>query len=123
VSAGRSHAPRLPEGIYRQLADAYRRMAREARYRPAAPSDGLGNIAMPPEELLLDAEAEDYARRWWRDEEDGAFTVGCCNHSTRPATVFAIEAARCLCGGADATALRLLRMAAGDVRRDRRAGS
>ncbi len=44
-------------------------MAREARYRPAAPSDGFGNITVPEDELDLDAEARAYAERWSREEE------------------------------------------------------
>jgi hypothetical protein len=51
----------------RQIAAAYRRMAAEARYRPAAPSDGLGGITVPVEQLGLDAEAIRYARNWWAE--------------------------------------------------------
>ncbi len=98
-----------------QIGCAYRRMAAKARYRPAAPSDGLGNITVPVEELVLDDEAERYARHWTSEENEGAFYIGCCNYSTRPATIFAIEAARLLCGGADDVARDLLRMALDDL--------
>lgn len=98
-----------------QIADAYRRMADEARYRPQAPSDGLGNITVALEQLDLDEEAETYARHWWTQEDDGEFYIGCCNYPTRAATVFAIEAARCLCGAQDDVALELLRMAVAEL--------
>ena len=79
-------------------------MAGEARYRPAAPNDGMGNITMPIEELLMDEEAESYAKGWTEQEDDRVFRIGVCNYPTRPATIFAIEAARSLCGGADGVA-------------------
>jgi hypothetical protein len=84
----------IPEPCLRQIEDAYRRMADEGRYRPAAPSDGLGNITVPLESLDLDKEASEYARQWWEQEDECEFTVGCCNYPTRAATIFAIEAAR-----------------------------
>jgi hypothetical protein len=86
-------------------------MAKEARYRPAAPSDGFGNITVPAAELDLEAEAREYAERWTAQEDDHTFTVGCCNWPTRPATMYAIEAARALCGCADDVALDLLKLA------------
>jgi hypothetical protein len=101
----------LPYDIEQQLASAYRRMDEEARCRPAAPSDGFGNITVPIEELNLDAEAADYARHWWEQEEQDTFFIGCCNYSTRPATVYAIEAARALCGANNDLARDLLQIA------------
>jgi hypothetical protein len=98
-----------------QIADAYKRMAHEAHYRPAAPSDGLGNITVPVEKLDLDQEAQRYAGMWWHEEHGHEFFVGCCNYRTRAATIFAIEAARNLCGVADDVALRLLRMAVAEL--------
>jgi hypothetical protein len=99
-----------------QIANTYRRMAQEGRYRPAAPSDGFGNITRPVEELDLDAEARAYAARWWAQEDDRHFWVGCCNYTTRAATIFAIEAARLLCGcSGEGHALRLLKMAVADL--------
>ena len=98
-----------------QIEDAYRRMADQGRYRPAAPSDGMGNITVPLEDLDLDAEAKEYARRWTEEENKGLFYVGVCNFSTRPSTIFAIEAARNLCGVSDGAALRLLKMAAAEL--------
>lgn len=96
-----------------QIAGAYRLMASRCRYRPAAPSDGFGHITVPPNELDLDAECLDYARQWWAEEDDLKFYIGCCNYDTRPATIFAIEAARNLCAGSDGDELarKLLEMA------------
>ncbi len=102
-----------PGDIERQIATAYRRMAREARYRPAAPSDGLGNITVPDAELDLDAEARQYAARWWEQEDEHTWVLGCANYPDRPAMILALEAARLCCSGGDAPsyARRLLQMA------------
>jgi hypothetical protein len=105
----------FPRGCREQIEDAYRRMADEGRYRPAAPSDGLGNITVPLESLDLDKEASEYARRWWAQEDECEFRVGCCNYPTRAATIFAVEAARLMCSADDAAALRLLQMAVAEV--------
>jgi hypothetical protein len=100
-----------------QITEAYKRMATEASYRPRAPSDGLGNITVPVEELDLDAEADSYADRWWAEEDRGEYDVGVCHGSFRPATIFAIEAARLMCSGvgSEAHVMKLLRMAADDI--------
>jgi hypothetical protein len=107
----------LPTNIRKQIESAYRTMAEEGRYRPAAPSDGLGNLAVPVEELDLQAESAQYAEEWWAEEDSQSFDIGCCNHDTRPATIFAIEAARNLCAGTsgNAAALRLLKLAVKDL--------
>jgi hypothetical protein len=94
-----------------QLDHAYRQMAKVARYRPAAPSDGCGNITAPRAELNLGRECEDYAHRWWAEEDSHEFWIGCCDGRTRPATVYAIEAARNLCGASPDVARRLLQLA------------
>ena len=71
----------------------------------------------------LEREARDYARRWWKEEDNLKFFVGCCDFDTRPATIFAIEAARNMCAGVlgSRVALRLLKMAVkqleGEIRR------
>lgn len=96
-----------------QIEAAYRQMAGEARYRPSAPSDGLGTITVPLAELDLDVEATTYAHRWNRDEDSMEYWVGCCDYATRPAVIFAIKAVRNLNAGmfGRATALTLLKMA------------
>lgn len=100
-----------------QLEETYRRMTKKARYYPAAPSDGVGNIIG---EIDVEAEAEKYAEHWWTEESSFDFFVGCCNFRTRPATVFAIEAARQMCGGdgGNITALALLKMAVADLEKE-----
>lgn len=99
----------------KQIEGAYKRMADQARYRPAAPSDGLGNITVPLASLDLDEEAKLYTRRWTEEENTGQFQVGLCDYSTRPSTIYAIEAARNLCGVSNGTALRLLKMAVSEL--------
>ena len=101
----------MPRSAAEQLDRAYRTMARKARYRPAAPSDGMGHITVPLAKLDLGAECEAYAYRWWAEEDKCEFWIGCCDSPTREATVYAIEAARNLCGAAPEVALRLLRLA------------
>jgi hypothetical protein len=108
---------RIPDQCAEQIAEAYRRMATEALYRPMAPSDGFGNITVPVVELDLEAEERAYVSRWWAEEDALEFRVGCCDFRTRPATIFAVEAARQLCGGASQLARLLLRMAADDLER------
>jgi hypothetical protein len=107
----------MRDRTHTQIADAYRRMAAEARYRPAAPSDGCGSITVPVAQLDLDAEAATYARQWWTQEDERRFWIGCCHWPYRPATIFAIEAARLLCGGLGSQrhARHLLRMAAAEL--------
>ncbi|WP_416957791.1 hypothetical protein ACNKF0_09430 [Nocardioides sp. T5] len=103
-------------GPFEQVVDAYRRMASEVRYRPAAPSDGMGNMVMPEAELLLDEEAAAYARRWLAvEDDDGTFDVGTPDVDARPALVFTVEAARLTAGAVFEPAVQLLRMAADEL--------
>jgi hypothetical protein len=114
-----------------RFAQAYLIMAR-AKYRPAAPSDGLGNIQLSRSEQndqdALYLEAVKYAAAFNR-EEDGhdGFHIGCSNWETNRAFILAIEAARLLAGGGDDHALRLLRLAIKEItdankrRKERRA--
>jgi hypothetical protein len=95
--------------VAEQLDRAYRRMAEQARYWPGAESDGFGNITGP---LDIEAEIGVYASGWWAEEDSLRFYIGCCNFSTREATVYLIEAARALCGADDGLARRLVRLAA-----------
>jgi hypothetical protein len=100
-----------------QIVSAYKVMSRDALYRPAAPSDGCGHITIPLNQLDLNQEATKYADQWWNEEEVCRFSIGCCNFSTRPATIFAIEATRNLCAGdeGNSTALKLLRLAVAEL--------
>jgi hypothetical protein len=101
---------------YSQIENAYHEMVKTARYRPGAPDDGFGNLIDEKAPITQD-EIEGYAGRWWKQEDDCTFWVGCCNFSTRAATMFAIEAAHNMCGAADRTALRLLKMAVRELER------
>jgi hypothetical protein len=107
-----------------RFAEAYLKMASEAKYRPAAPGDGCGNIRLSLEELRcperLAKEARSYAMQF-DAEEDGheGFHIGCSDFRTNRAFIWTIEAARVLASGDDgnATALRLLKMAVADIKR------
>lgn len=98
-----------------QIEGAYRRMAEEGKYRPAAPSDGFGSVTVPEEELNLDAEASQYVERRWSEEDRGQYDLGVPDGGDRPALIFAIEATRLLCGTDRAHAAKLLRMAADEL--------
>jgi uncharacterized protein YozE (UPF0346 family) len=106
---------------FKRIAQAYVAMARQAKYRPAAPGDGFGGISLTTAELadpvLLNAEAQRYAERFIEEEDSHSnnFRIGISNYTTNRALVYAIEAARLLCGGADAIAAKLLHMAAVEV--------
>lgn len=101
-----------------QVVHTYARMAREAKYRPAAPGDGLGNITVPVAELDLKQEAEAYAEAWGREEQSMDFFLGCPSFGDRPALVFIVEAARLLNGVERKGAAHLLRMALAELEGD-----
>lgn len=103
--------------IKKQVEDIYRRMAEQAKYRPAAPSDGFGGLLVEDEsELDLDAEAADFAERWRDAEDSGSYHIGSCSKQDRPGFIFAIEAAKLVAGtGSNGHAARLLRMAADEL--------
>ena len=90
------------------VADAYRSMASNAHYRPAAPNDGFGNITAPLDTLDLDQEANEYARRWREEEDTLKFFIGSADFRTRATMVYAIEAARLSASGNPAEVVRKL---------------
>lgn len=110
----------ITKSEYQRIKSAYRTMATVAKYRPAAPSDGLGNITVPEKKLDLEREADRYAAQWWEQENNHKFTVGVCYSDTRPALIYAIEAARELCGGENRIAAMLLKLAQSELRIVRR---
>jgi hypothetical protein len=105
---------------------AYERMALKAKYRPAAPGDGLGGIYLSAEQLadrdLLRKEAINYAKRFRAEEDKGEFSIGCSDYETSRAFVYAIEAARLLCAGffGQQTAKKLCKMAAREITKIRK---
>ncbi|MEO9246810.1 hypothetical protein ABDK96_03860 [Citricoccus nitrophenolicus] len=99
-----------------QIAKAYLRMAREVRYRPAAPSDGMGNITVPIDQLDLNAEVVKYVHSWLPDGKDiHEHHTGIPNYEDQAAFVYLIEAARILCGGDRRPALGLVKLALEDL--------
>ncbi len=92
----------LSKEIAAQIASTYKLMAEKARHRPGTPSAGRDN---------LERESLQYAEYWWEKEDKQKFRVGCCYNSTRPAMIFAIEAARLMCAGrSNKRALELLQL-------------
>ena len=99
--------------------DAYRHMA-AIGYRPAAPSDGMGTITVPLEQLDLDDEARRYARRFIAEEHTRTFWLGVTDYTTNRAFAWTVEAARLMCAGPMVRGdlvPRLLRLALADYRR------
>lgn len=94
-----------------QITDTYRQMT-ELDYHPSAPSDGSGNITG---DIDVPRDAHRYAKRWWAEEDRQVFDIGCPDYRNRPAFIFAIEAARIMCGMTDdrdhQLAIDLLRLA------------
>lgn len=106
-----------------QYRTAYKRMAADAHYRPAAPSDGFGTITAEVGDLDLEAEAATYAADWWRRGEDhGLKFVGVPTYENRAAYAFAVEATRLLCAGNTQVAARLLQMSLDETERHGGAG-
>jgi hypothetical protein len=95
------HVPAFRRYAGEQLLQAYRDMVIKARYRAAA----------PPIDLVQ--EAREYAVNRWLKAHEQKFFVGDCDVKTRPATIFAIEAVRLLCGrqAESRFALELMKMA------------
>jgi hypothetical protein len=91
--------------------EAYRIMAEKARYRPAAPSDGLGNITAPVEQLDLEEESQRYARRFYEEEREGRFWLGCPDYHGKKLLVYLVEAARAANGFDFDLAKELIRLA------------
>jgi len=95
----------------------YLRMAAEANYRPAAPSDGLGNIQLDDNTLALrdqlEREAFMFGIRCVAEEKKLTVHYGCVDCRTGEASRLAVEAAKCLNAGEDInkTGVLLLRMA------------
>ncbi|MGO1544383.1 MAG: hypothetical protein ACTHXA_08590 [Gulosibacter sp.] len=104
---------------YEHVKAAYRIMATEARYRPAAPGDGMGGVLTPSTTENIETEAHKYATQWVAYEEgpdkdapmSHVSVVGYPNIKDTPALVFAIEAARSICAGEMRLAHRLLELA------------
>lgn len=79
----------------------------------------MGGLYLTDEELLdptrLEREAERYALRFAGEDDSRHFFVGVSNYSTNRALVYAIEAARSLCGCQPELAADLLRMALKEI--------
>jgi hypothetical protein len=109
----------VPKQRYDRYREAYLQMAEEAGYRPAAPSDGMGNADLTAEQLRdrsqLEREAHQYALRFSAEEDTHRFRIEVSNFSTNRAFIYTIEAARCLATGEEDVALSLLEMARNEV--------
>jgi hypothetical protein len=86
-----------------RFAEAYRKMALDANYRPAAPSDGMGHVLLTKEQVSdperLWHEAIKYANQFNAEEDKCRFHIGCSDYRTNRAFVWIIEAARNLASG------------------------
>ena len=109
----------VPKQRYDRHREAYLQMAEEAGYRPAAPSDEMGNADLTAEQLRdrsqLEREAHQYALRFSAEEDAHRFRIEVSNFSMNRAFIYTIEAARCLATGEEDVALSLLEMARNEV--------
>lgn len=101
--------------IVDNLTSTYKRMARVARYRPGAPSDGMGNIVVPIKDLDIKSESREFVTDYMSEENTGTFDIGYANFEDRPTLMLTVEAARAICGGNLTLVARLLRLALEDV--------
>ena len=105
------------------IAKAYLMMAVKANYRPAAPSDGFGNVTLSDSEIedhaRLHREAVDYAANFRKEEDERSFMIGVTDYRTARAFVFALEACRAICGTKNDLASDLLRMAIDELKKNR----
>jgi hypothetical protein len=85
-------------GRYKQ---AYLEMAKRTKYRPGAPSDGMGHIQMSAEQLrdpaILDREANRYAIGFVHQDDEMEYPMGCPDGGVNKGFFYAIEAARLPC--------------------------
>jgi hypothetical protein len=107
----------MTEWRFQRYKQAYLAMAKRAKYRPGAPSDGCGHITMSLEEFrdpnILDREAAEYALGFLRQDDRMEYPMGCPDGNFNKAFFYAIEVARLLCSGlgAERPAIELLKMA------------
>lgn len=102
--------------IIDQVRAAYKAMAKTARYRPQAPSDGVGNITTPLRQLNLNREATEYAKNWWDCEEhEHRHYMGFPDFEARSAFIYVLEAGRCISGMDYRPAVALLKMAIAEL--------
>jgi hypothetical protein len=80
------------------IGEAYRAMG-EVGYRPAAPSDGLGNIVVPLAETDIDQEIRSYAERFEEEEDSDRYWAGCTHGEFLRAAIWTLEAFRLMNGG------------------------
>ena len=99
---------------YERICEAYLAMVKHAQYRPAAPSDLTEEQLADRAQLANEAHA--YAVNFITDEDTCKHGIGVTDYSTNRAVVYAIEAARALCGAEKLLALKLLEMALAKVK-------
>lgn len=108
-------------GEHARVLEAYLKMANELRYRPAAPSDGMGNIHLSKEESTdhqrLREEAATYADEFIQEENTRSFRIGVADGSMQRAFVYTLEAAKQMCSGKAGRpwAAKLLEMASAEL--------
>jgi hypothetical protein len=81
-----------------QFAKGYKILA-ELGYRPAAPSDGFGNITVPVAELDLEVEARAYAQAFEAMDQAMVWEAGCTDARLAAGAVLVLEAFRLMNGG------------------------
>lgn len=109
-----------PEKMQR-IADAYQKMA-ALHYRPAAPSDGFGNITVLEDELDIGKEIHNYTLRFLEEDDRCTYDIGCTDFRFIRSFMWSLEAIRLMCAGDigsdSAIVTGLLREAANEYERE-----
>jgi hypothetical protein len=112
----------MTEWRFERYRTAYLEMAKQARYRPAAPSDGCGNIELDEDELRdpdrVQREARQYALAFVAKDDKMEYPMGCPDGRGNRAFCYAIEAATLLCAAEPVIATKLLQMAVAEIARE-----
>lgn len=96
--------------------EAYKAMAAmPIPYRPGAPSDGLGHITVPLDQLDLDAEALEWAARLSAETDSHRFHIGVPDYRLNRAFAYALEIARACCGAQPELARDLTKLLAAEL--------
>ena len=100
--------------------EAYLAMDAQAKYRPAAPSDGWsGTVQLTREQIndpvLLAHEADRYALQMLREDDATQYKIGCPDFVFNRAFCWVWEAARLRCSPAPVEARKLLEMAIAEI--------
>ena len=97
----------MKQTIEQRFAEAYQIMTKKVKYRPEAPSDGVGNIELNEDEInddgILIEEALRYASKLKQEDDEAKFTLyGCTNWEYNRLFVYLLNASQLCCSNSEA---------------------